>query len=525
MQKKLLIFMLAALFIIMTAAPLEVAAAPPWWGRFKEIAKADILGACDGYLQTVTPGGAIAGGLKGSIEAANEEGVPGGDWAPVDGAAESIGLHHNLALSHVYDSAAGKAVFDDRDPSKKLTAEERQIMQRLIVEYLVANRLTDDRGTLERYLRGVDHSIEEILRRIREGSTGPYNPNPEAGGENGAFGHGAVFSENFFSNLQQALSILDKEADDPQLLLDEAIVFFLNASLRETDEELRDDIIDKAKDYNSTRSNRVKSEIALGDDEDSPLHIDKISATFQALNTDGQPADIVLAWIFVDVLQRSSQYWSEVYCWGGGETRAQTGENGDIEVTAVCWAADFSRLIMNPDADPEREDVFMILDDFADLDDDGDGIPEGVADDEEPAPAPAPVPAPVTETYFQLVLTIDEDTALSGEETKVLDAAPFIEDGRTLVPFRFIGEELGAEIGWDDAERRVSYLLDDNKVELWIGLNRARVNDQETTVDQNPDVTPLIRNGRTMVPIRFISEALGFDVEWNPNTRQVTVAR
>ncbi|MDW7678057.1 MAG: copper amine oxidase N-terminal domain-containing protein, partial [Bacillota bacterium] len=66
---------------------------------------------------------------------------------------------------------------------------------------------------------------------------------------------------------------------------------------------------------------------------------------------------------------------------------------------------------------------------------------------------------------------------------------------------------------------------DDSTVELWIGSSIARVNGVSTQIDaRNSQVKPLIMPpGRTMMPLRFIAESLGCDVEWNERTQEVTV--
>lgn len=128
------------------------------------------------------------------------------------------------------------------------------------------------------------------------------------------------------------------------------------------------------------------------------------------------------------------------------------------------------------------------------------------------------------ESVFQLRLRIGDENARIGEIEKKLDVAPFIENGRTMVPFRFIGEELGAEISWEPIQKRVSYKLKDIEVELWIDKNRASVNGVEVLVDsENLLIIPRIKDGRTFVPIRFIVEALGFDVEWIEDSKEVVV--
>lgn len=101
----------------------------------------------------------------------------------------------------------------------------------------------------------------------------------------------------------------------------------------------------------------------------------------------------------------------------------------------------------------------------------------------------------------------------------VTDVAPVIQSGRTLVPFRAIFEGLGAEVDWDPATNLVSGYRGARFVLLTPGSRLAYLSGNAT----NLDVGPVIINGRTMVPLRFVAEALGAQVGWNQATATVTV--
>ena len=116
-------------------------------------------------------------------------------------------------------------------------------------------------------------------------------------------------------------------------------------------------------------------------------------------------------------------------------------------------------------------------------------------------------------------LVINNRTAHVGDTAHTLDAAPFMVDGRTMVPFRFIGEALGAEVGWDPATRTVSYVLGGTSIEIPIGSTTIRVNGEA----QRVEVPASLVGGTTFVPVRIVSEQLGARVNWNPTTRQVTI--
>jgi len=116
-------------------------------------------------------------------------------------------------------------------------------------------------------------------------------------------------------------------------------------------------------------------------------------------------------------------------------------------------------------------------------------------------------------------MTIGSTKAYVNSKEVTLDQPPIIENGRTLVPFRFIGEAIGARIDWDPAKRTVSYVRGDMNIILIIGSTTAFVNSVATKLD----VAPKILSGRTVVPVRFVSETIGAKVDWNSNTKMVTV--
>lgn len=122
-----------------------------------------------------------------------------------------------------------------------------------------------------------------------------------------------------------------------------------------------------------------------------------------------------------------------------------------------------------------------------------------------------------------IMLTIDQRQALVNGEAVTLDTAPVLDraTGRTFVPVRFIGETLGAYIGWSGAEQKVTYLTGDTRISLWIGRQSAEVDGREVALDAAPYIDA---NGRTLVPVRFVSEQMGAQVTWDGGARAVTVA-
>lgn len=101
---------------------------------------------------------------------------------------------------------------------------------------------------------------------------------------------------------------------------------------------------------------------------------------------------------------------------------------------------------------------------------------------------------------------------------------PIIKDSRTLLPIRSIVETLGGSISWDEATKKVTIKLNGKTIEMWINNPVAKVNGTSKQIDiTNKNVKPLIINGRTMLPVRFISEELGAYVEWYSTTKEILV--
>ena len=94
---------------------------------------------------------------------------------------------------------------------------------------------------------------------------------------------------------------------------------------------------------------------------------------------------------------------------------------------------------------------------------------------------------------------------------KFPDAQPFIDaNGRTQVPARFVSEALGGTVGWNSDTRTVTITRGTDTITLKVGDQAITVNGQTKQLD----TAALIKQERTFVPLRFVSEALGAGVTW-----------
>ncbi len=103
------------------------------------------------------------------------------------------------------------------------------------------------------------------------------------------------------------------------------------------------------------------------------------------------------------------------------------------------------------------------------------------------------------------------------------DQPAVIVNDRTMVPFRVIAEALGCDVDWKADTKTVVMEKDGLTASMTIGEPKLVYNDGDTEYTVDIDTPATIINSRTMVPVRFLSEYFGFEVEWDAATRTVTV--
>lgn len=119
------------------------------------------------------------------------------------------------------------------------------------------------------------------------------------------------------------------------------------------------------------------------------------------------------------------------------------------------------------------------------------------------------------------ILTIGDKTAYVNDEEIILDAAPYInaKAGKTLVPLRFMEKALNAVVGWDNATRTATMKTKETEIKVTIGRQTAYVNGKPVTLETAPE----IRNNRTFIPLRFVMENFGAEVEYDGETKTITM--
>lgn len=404
MYRKLLATLLILTCIIAINAP-PPSFAETWPSELKTITIAEMLGALDGYLQTESIGGAMAGALKTGIYTATVNGITGEIIPQMDIPMNTLG---HLNRDYIYN----RITFNQRRLSKtSWVVIDRAILTSLWEQGFYSKEI-------DAYVKTLDPSFESTLIRIKEATqNNPTFP----------------VSQNFYPNLEKTIALLEGETDDPEALIDIAIKFLVDASVKESGDEL-----------------------SLKNGGGS---FTKIEITYNPQKSLSGNNDIILAQIMASFTKKGYDYY---------KSQSSAIKDNDTDVPEITVT----------------------------------DIPSSIRG---------------------LEITLNKREATVGIDPVELDVAPFAENSRTMVPFKFVGESLGATIAWHPEDSSVSYVLGDQTVILYLGKNIALVNDNAVPIDENPLIIPRAVNQRTMVPIKFISETLGFSVTWDPITQSIGV--
>ncbi|MBC7765631.1 MAG: copper amine oxidase N-terminal domain-containing protein [Hyphomonadaceae bacterium] len=121
---------------------------------------------------------------------------------------------------------------------------------------------------------------------------------------------------------------------------------------------------------------------------------------------------------------------------------------------------------------------------------------------------------------IEIAFKVGEDILhINGTQVKV--EMPFVIEGTTLVPLRVITEAFGASVDWNDIDKTIALTFEGVRIGLQIDNKEASVDQKAIPLLQPPQLV----NGKTMVPLRFISESFGAAVQFDPSTSQITVTK
>ncbi|WP_425496012.1 stalk domain-containing protein [Paenibacillus lemnae] len=117
------------------------------------------------------------------------------------------------------------------------------------------------------------------------------------------------------------------------------------------------------------------------------------------------------------------------------------------------------------------------------------------------------------------LMTIGQKSMMVNGTKVATDAAPLLKGGTTYVPIKFVLDAFGGQATWNKDAQRVTVLRGGKLMELTVGEKELVLNGKKMTTT----VSPMITGGRTLVPLRLVSEQLGLTVKWDKNTKTVTI--
>lgn len=124
-----------------------------------------------------------------------------------------------------------------------------------------------------------------------------------------------------------------------------------------------------------------------------------------------------------------------------------------------------------------------------------------------------------------LIFCIDSDVIYADGKETIIDEAPYISEGRTMLPLRAVIETFNTfnsdvNISWDSQNKQVRTRFQDKEAVFTVGSNVYELNGVSKKMDGG---MPVLKNGRTFVPLRVIAESMGLNVSWNDKDRTITV--
>lgn len=124
-----------------------------------------------------------------------------------------------------------------------------------------------------------------------------------------------------------------------------------------------------------------------------------------------------------------------------------------------------------------------------------------------------------TDPRFRIEMMPGNNAALVNDKTIILDVPAEVFKGRTLVPIRFVAETFGCVVDWEPDEKLVTIKFRNKTLKYWAYKDYAEFNGEKVTID----VGPIIRSGRTLVPLRSVAESLGATVRWIQSQKLIII--
>ncbi|OAB37666.1 copper amine oxidase [Paenibacillus macquariensis subsp. defensor] len=119
----------------------------------------------------------------------------------------------------------------------------------------------------------------------------------------------------------------------------------------------------------------------------------------------------------------------------------------------------------------------------------------------------------------QAVMTIGQKSMTVNGTKKAMDVAPIVQNNSTYVPIRYVVDAFGGSANWDAANQRITVLRGAKLLDLTVNKKEFILNGKRSSAI----VAPIVKQSRTLVPLRLVSEQLGLKVTWNQVTKTITI--
>lgn len=132
---------------------------------------------------------------------------------------------------------------------------------------------------------------------------------------------------------------------------------------------------------------------------------------------------------------------------------------------------------------------------------------------------------PIEKMKIVILLQIGSKRITVGNKTTDMDVTPTVYQGRTILPIRYVVEGLGGKLVYEANTKKITITFREITILMQLNVATATVNGKIVPIDTaNPAIKPMVvPPGRTLVPLRFVAENLGCQVDWNANEKKITI--
>ncbi|WP_046214002.1 copper amine oxidase N-terminal domain-containing protein [Paenibacillus wulumuqiensis] len=134
----------------------------------------------------------------------------------------------------------------------------------------------------------------------------------------------------------------------------------------------------------------------------------------------------------------------------------------------------------------------------------------------------ASMPAASDSSMMTIWMKLNSSSLKINNKTTMMDTEPMVMNGTTYIPLRYLGEGIGAKVSWNKSANEVTVMAGSDTMKFWIDKDTVVVNGKNMKLSANAMVN---KDGRTLVPLRSITELLGWDVKWNNTDGSITLTK